>query len=243
MFSLSGIMCTCWFFQTQYWTSWSLSRTVLNFLKAALWSPQNIISTKCVLGRCGNTDVQKSTTERCRTCEKIRKFQEIGLGNSVLTCAGIYQLSRKFVDFCCLSSIDLNIVGDLYARFVRLCSIPDCIPVPHQKCSTQPSILGQHQQLHQNLSSNTDCRLILSTAHIHLQMHTIQYNTIQFNTIRYSFNVLNICYLTFYFQDWYAIVYETPEDGASMPKHVAVSKTCVQLLILLSEFGGEFGWI
>jgi hypothetical protein len=34
-----------------------------------------------------------------------------------------------------------------------------------------------------------------------------------------------------------------PEDGASMPKHVAVFKTCVQFLILLYEFGGEFGSI
>jgi len=30
-----------------------------------------------------------------------------------------------------------------------------------------------------------------------------------------------------------------PGDGASMPKHVAVFKTCVQFFILLYKVGGE----
>jgi len=127
----------------------------------------------------------QNTAELVTHCD--RKFQQMELGYSALTCAGIYQEIRRSSLSFVYTYVDLNIVADPYARFVRLCSTPDCIPFPSSEMSHATVNFGPTTTTttttHQNLSSNTECRCILSTAHIHPQMHTIQYNTIQYITL------------------------------------------------------------
>jgi hypothetical protein len=133
----------------------------------------------------------QNTAEPVTHCD--RKFQHMELGYSALTCAGIYQ-RRKFRRFSLsfvYTCVDSHIVGDPYARFVRLCSTPDCIPfpsseIPHATVNFGPTTTTTTTQ------SKFVFRYRLSPYSVHSPysptdaLNTIQYNTMQHNTIQYN---------------------------------------------------------
>jgi hypothetical protein len=110
------------------------------------------------------------------------KFQQMELGNSALNLRGNlsvqWEIGRFLFSFV-HTYVDLHIVGDLYDRLVRLCSIPDCIP-------SLIINVPRNRRFWANTKKSIKICLQILTVAVFGPRPTITYKCTQYNTRKYD---------------------------------------------------------